>query len=87
MKTSQKDSPFNERVYRLVEVPPAIPPKQRRYRSIYAEQARVLYNSNRNESASMGLAKVPLRPTKEFLRKHENETILAERKTFFHYQF
>ena len=63
--------PFQESVYKLIPQEYVPPPKAERYKSKFAHQARIEYNSNRKTTASMGPAKVEVNHPKEFLKKGE----------------
>jgi hypothetical protein len=60
--------PFQESVYRLIpeKIMPSL--KQTRYKSVYAEKARVEYK-NKQKERSMGPSKVQLSTPKQFLHK------------------
>jgi len=61
--------PFQESVYNLIpEVVKAVP-KEKRYKSNYSDQAREEFMKNARKAASMGPLKVPLPPTKAYLKK------------------
>lgn len=62
-------NPAEENVYRLIPEEYVPPPKEKRYRSLYADQARSEYTCHRKNAASMGPAKVHVNPTSEFLKK------------------
>ena len=65
--------PFEESVYGLIPQVIIPPPKAERYRSKFANQARVEYFSDRKQTASMGPAKVFVNPPQKFLKKGERE--------------
>lgn len=65
--------PFDESVYGLIPQVIIPPPKAERYRSKFANQARVEYFSERKQTASMGPAKVFVNPPQLFLKKGERE--------------
>lgn len=61
--------PLLENVYRLIPEEYLPPPKDARYRSQFASQARKEYKANVKSAASMGPLKVPLPPKTDFLKK------------------
>ncbi|KAJ3348946.1 hypothetical protein HDU91_006447, partial [Kappamyces sp. JEL0680] len=61
--------PLHENVYRLIPEVYVAPPKEQRYRSQFADQARKEYKEDVKKAASMGPLKVPLPPKAEFLKK------------------
>jgi len=61
--------PLHENVYRLIPDVYIPPPKENRYRSQFADQARKEYKADFKKAASMGPLKVPLPPKTEFLKK------------------
>lgn len=61
--------PLQENVYRLIPEVYIPPPKENRYRSQFADQARKEYKADCKKTASMGPLKVPLPPKTEFLKK------------------
>ena len=61
--------PLMENVYKLIPEEYLPSPKDQRYRSKFAEQARKEYKANVKPAASMGPLKVPLPPKTEFLKK------------------
>jgi hypothetical protein len=65
--------PFEESVYGLIPQVIIPPSKAERYRSKFANQARVEYFSDRKQAASMGPAKVFVNPPQSFLKKGEKE--------------
>ncbi|KAL2920014.1 hypothetical protein HK105_200080 [Polyrhizophydium stewartii] len=67
--------PHDETVYRLIPEEYVVPPKEQRYRSQFADQARGEYNSNRKSTASMGPAKVQVNHPSEFLKRGDRAKI------------
>lgn len=61
--------PMSENVYRLIPGEYNPPRKEKRYISQFATQTRNEYVAGVKPAASMGPAKVPLCPPKEYLKK------------------
>jgi hypothetical protein len=74
--------PFEESVYGLIPQVIIPPPKAERYRSKFADQARVEYFSDRKQAASMGPAKVFVNPPQSFLKKGEREQKSGSKQHF-----
>jgi hypothetical protein len=64
--------PFEESVYALIPQLVVPPTKAERYRSKFANLARVEYHSDRKSAASMGPAKVVVNHPTQFLKKKES---------------
>ncbi|KAI8894814.1 calmodulin-binding-domain-containing protein [Globomyces pollinis-pini] len=61
--------PLEESVYNLIPEEYIPPPKEKRYRSQYADQARKEYVSDTKKTASMGPAKLPVPAPNGFMKK------------------
>ena len=70
-----------ESIYKLIpQTPPAIykPP---RYKSVHADRVLKQLKTNKMQTKTMGLAKVPQPDTKNFLKKNSSETLKAPRES------
>jgi hypothetical protein len=65
---SAPQDPFQESVYRLIPEEVIPPAKAQRYKSVYADKARVEYK-NKQKERSMGPSKVQLASPAQFLHK------------------
>ena len=76
--------PFNENVYRLIPEEYVPPPKEVRYRSKFASQARQEYKVGTKFAASMGPAKVPVPAPTHYLKKGDG-SIVQKAGSFYIY--
>lgn len=73
---------FKETILDLIKQPPKVESKPSRYVSTHAEKTKAYYKTNKEHTASLGPAKVPLRATDAYLKKHEKEKPLPAKETF-----
>jgi len=73
---------FGESIYDSIKPEEKPPAKEPRYVSKHASNTGDFYKADKQRNASLGPAKVPLREPKHFLKSHEKEMELPEKKGF-----
>lgn len=73
---------FNESIHDMIKPEAEEVKKPARYVSTHAKNTGVYYKANKQNNASLGPAKVPLREPKSFLKSHEKKIILPEKQKF-----
>lgn len=72
----------SESIYDSIKPEEKPPAKEPRYVSKHARNTGDFYKADKQSNASLGPSKVPLREPKNFLKSHEKEMALPEKKAF-----